>query len=238
MEIPKQPDMFKFRGDHWPRVAEALHLLATTGISVRFELQAILAQKYGIALRSGSMRRIFEDDLFDAGLIQRAVLHSFGKHRLAVVQLTAKGQDLCQNFGWTLERSEWERMRTLHSADHQPRHTGAVLTFAYHARLRGWKTQVLPPVESPAFFPDLLVEKDGRRMYVEVELGSRKAQKWRNIQGEQGFVALCSKTPTTRKTLIAECRQVGAVGMATDLVTLYREAQETEVGPLWDEEWS
>ncbi len=103
---------------------------------------------------------------------------------------------------------------------------------------RGWAVQVLPQVESPVFFPDVLVEKGGRRIYVEVELGSRKVQKWRNMQREQGFVALCAKTPTSRKSLIAECIQVGAVGMATDLLTLYQKARETEAGPLWAEEWS
>jgi len=238
MEIPRQPDWLHFRSQRWPVMAEALHLLATTGISVRFELLSVLARQRGIAPRSGSVRRIFEEDLTKTGLVVGHALPTFGRHKLSVVQLTDAGQKLCQDFSWTVSKSEWKRLQTLHSADSQPRHTGAVLTFAYHARLRGWTVQVLPQVESPVFFPDVLVEMDGRRIYVEVELGSRKAQKWRNIQREQGFVALCAKTPTSRKSLIAECTQVGAAGMATDLLTLYQKARETEAGPLWAEEWS
>jgi hypothetical protein len=69
MEIPKQPNSLHFRSDHWPVVAGAMHLLATTGISMRFELQDILASQRGIAPRSGSLRRIFEKDLLDEELI-------------------------------------------------------------------------------------------------------------------------------------------------------------------------
>jgi hypothetical protein len=238
MEIPRQPDWLQFHSNYWPKVAEALHLLATTGISVRFELQGILARRRGIMPRSGSIRSIFEESLSNTGLIESQTLPTFGRHKLTVVQLTGAGRKLCQGFGWKVTGSEWERMQTLHSADSQPKHTGAVLTFAYHARLRGWTVQVLPQLESPVFYPDVLVEKDGRRIYVEVELGSRKAQKWRNMQREQSFVALCAKTPTSRKSLIAECTRVGAAGMATDLLTLYQKTRETEPGPLWAEEWS
>ena len=127
MEIPRKPALFKLRNDHWPRVAEALYLLATTGISVRFELQNNLARKYGIALRSGSMRRIFEEDLLDAELIQHETLPTFGRHRLSVVQLTDEGRDLCQKFGWAVAECEWEHLQMLHCADSQPKHTGAVL---------------------------------------------------------------------------------------------------------------
>ena len=92
-------------------------------------------------------------------------------------------------------------------------------------------------MESQVFFPDLFVEKDEQKIYVEVELGSRKLRKWRNMQQFQGFVALCAKTPTSRKSLINECREVKAAGMATDLETLYRDGNESKIGPLWVEEW-
>ena len=96
MEIPRKPALLKLRNDHWPRVAKALYLLATSGISVRFELQSNLAQKYGIALRSGSMRRIFEEDLSNTDLIQHETLPNFSRHRLSVVRLTDEGWELYQ----------------------------------------------------------------------------------------------------------------------------------------------
>jgi hypothetical protein len=237
MEIPKQPNSLHFRSDHWPVVAGAMHLLATTGISMRFELQDILASQRGIAPRSGSLRRIFEKDLLDEELIVTETFPTFGWHRLAVVQLTDKGKDLCRSFGWTVIGSEWERMQTLHSADNQPRHTGALLIFAHHARLRDWTVQVLPSVESPVLFPDALVEKNGQRIYVEVEIGSRKSQKWRNMQRVFGYVALCAKTSATRRSLIDEGRAVGAHGLATDLETLYLDKEAGRLENLWSEEW-
>ncbi len=65
-------------------------------------------------------------------------------------------------------------------------------------------------MDSPVFFPDVLVEKDGRKIYVEVELGTRKEQKWRNMQAAQGFVALCARTPASHCSLVRERRNMDA----------------------------
>ncbi len=238
MEIPRKPEYLNYHSQIWPRIAVALHLLATTGVSARFELQARLASQFGLVQRSGSVRRVFEEKLIDDFLIREETLPTFGRHRLTVVRLTDEGYRLCRSFGWEVVESDWDRMLRLHSADSQPKHTGAVLTFVHHARLRGWNAQVLPQVESMIFFPDVLVEKDGQRLYVEVELGSRKESKWRNMQFFQGSVALCARTPASRSTLITECRKVGAFGVATDLATLYNESKQEKIGPLWKEEWS
>lgn len=237
MDIPRQPSWLHFRNDHWPAVAAGLHLLAATGTSVRFELQSALAQLYRTTVRAGSIRRIFEHDLIETDLLLSQTVSSFGRHKLTLVRLSERGQELCRDLGWTVSESEWERLVRLHSADSQPQHTGAVLTFAYHARMRKWKTQTLPQVDSPNFFPDLLVEKNEQKIYVEVELGIHKLRKWRNMQQFQGFVALCAKTPASRTSLIRECREVGAVGMATDLKTLYQGGKEATISPLWVEEW-
>ena len=238
MQIPRKPRDLNYHSQAWPRVASALYLLSTTGISARFELQAMLARQFGISSRSGSLRRIFEGRLVDDFLIREETLPTFGRHRLTVVRLTKEGRALCHSFGWEVVESDWDRLLRLHSADSQPRHTGAVLTFVHHARLRGWKTEVLPQVGNPVFFPDVLVEKDGQKLYVEVELGTRKASKWHNMQAFQGLVALCARTPESRKSLIAECRQEETRGLATDLTTLYRQSKNSDIGPLWAEEWS
>jgi len=237
MEIPKQPGGLRFRSDHWPVVAEGLHLLAVTGVSVRFELQGILARRRGVSLRAGSIRRIYERDLLEAGWIVCETLPTFGRHRMAVIRLSERGEDLCREFGWEVAESEWGRLLRLHAADSQPGHTGAVLAFAHHARRCGWHTLVLPDVGDPLVFPDVLLEKDGRWIYVEVELGSRKQAKWRNLLRFQGFVALCARTPLSRRARIQECRAVGASGMATDLETLYHQGKDGDDPSLWAEEW-
>ena len=238
MDIPKQPSWMGFRSDHWPAVAGGLYLLATTGISMRSELESLLAKQRHTLPRANPIRSVFERNLVDEDLIHKQTVPTFGRHRVALVRLSEEGKEVCRTFGWTVIQCEWERLVKLHSANRQPQHTGAIVVFAHHARLRGWKAQVLPQIGSPVFFPDLVVERDEQRIYVEVELGSRKHQKWCNMQEAQGFVALCARTPKSRQSLITECRQVGTIGLATDLTTLYRESKNSDIGPLWAEDWS
>jgi hypothetical protein len=123
-----------------------------------------------------------------------------------------------------------------HSGDRQPRHTGSVITFSLGARVRGWDVTVLPETKTPFFFPDLLIEKNGERIYVEVELGSRKKEKWQLYKRTQGFAALCSKTSASRASLIRECDAEKLGGMATDLHYLVKNRDPQS--PLWIDTWS
>jgi len=111
-------------------------------------------------------------------------------------------------------------------------HTTAVLAFVYHARLRGWNVEVLPEMGRIRAIPDALIEKDDERIFVEVELGNGKRQKWYNQRELQGYVAFCTNTPGRRRCLEKE------VGMrsrdrSTDLDALFRGGKTNPPGPLW-----
>jgi hypothetical protein len=143
-------------------------------------------------------------------------------------------------FGLDPQENGWERLIRLHEGERFPNHTLAVLIFALHARKRGWATQVLPPVESPAA-PDLLLQRGDQKYFVEVELGQReKPNKWRNLaELNNGKISLCAATPDTRKRLVGDCRLDKLNGIATDLETLVKTKFQTisEETPLWLEEW-
>jgi len=101
--------------------------------------------------------------------------------------------------------------------------------------MRGWSAGVIPEVDAGRFFPDAVVEKEGKSCYVEVELDERKLSKWHNMANHQGVIALCARTPEHRRLLMEEaktaivahkCKQLG-----TDLQTLFEQARDDS--PLW-----
>jgi hypothetical protein len=154
--------------------------------------------------------------------------------RLAVCRLTEDGRELARTLGWEPVESDWGKLVRWHEGDKQAQHTAGVLTFAYHARRRGWSCTVLPPVQDGQAAPDVLVEKGAERAYVEVEFGEDRTGKWRAIKELQGFVSLCAPTERKREKLVGECKLDGLKGMATDLESLI---QDTGQGPLWLEQW-
>jgi hypothetical protein len=96
---------------------------------------------------------------------------------------------------------------------------------------------VVPLDDGPAR-PDVSLNRETEKVFVEVELGGDKPTKWRNLASLQGFVGLCAPTPEKRQSMIAECKLDRLRGKATDLETLIqRMGAEGELGPLWLEEW-
>lgn len=111
-----------------------------------------------------------------------------------------------------------------------------MIVFSLSARMRGWKVTTLPETNTPYFYPDLLLEKDDQKMYVEVELGSRKKEKRNLYKKMQGYAAICGKTFVSSGTLIRECEEVQLGGFATDLEYLAELCNKPEA-PLWRENW-
>ncbi len=242
-DIPKKPPMrFASKlstGQRWKREALALYLMATKGWSLRLEVLEAIGRLTNVSPRSGSLKRIFEKGLKEKGLVDSAVLSinlSKGQTRMSVLRLTDQGRDLCRLLGWEPIESEWERLVRLHEGGKQTAHTAAVLTFAYHARTRGWNAEVLPEVDGTNAIPDISVEKDDKKVYVEVELGADKTAKWRNLAKLQGFVALCASTADKRNGLVNECKLDRIKGRATDIETLIQESGGVK-GNLWPETW-
>ncbi len=214
-------------------MAQALRLIASTGWSSVQELAGVLAEQAGLPERSFAVRRVFKDYLVEAGLVHYQVLPFF-RRGLAVVRLSSSGKGLCQAAGWSVVEAEWERLLRLHDAEHAPAHAAMILVFAREARRRGYTVQVMPEVSDlPAeTAPDVLVEKDGQRWYVEVERSrTSKPEKWRNQEALQNTVAFCVISMRRRERLAAEIRRMGLSGMGTDLESLIQGSR------LWLQRW-
>lgn len=157
--------------------------------------------------------------------------------RLALFRLSDLGRQACLEMGWPEVESEWERLIRSHEGLLYPRHTLGLLAFCQQARLRDWRTELLPQVNA-SLEPDVLVSKGGVDIYTEFEIRAHeKLEKWKKVNRFQGFIALCSFTPKTRTGLVRECKFSHVPGFATDLYILTQSVHHTEIGTLWAEKW-
>ena len=223
-----------------------LALLAGKGYSAELGLRWELVQRIdGVANPdSGSLRRLILR-MEKNKLLQRLPI-AMGKYRIIIVILTELGETVARSMAITPVESEWARLMRLHGGDRQQKHAAQVCLFTHYARRGGWTTQVCPAADPPAD-PDVLLEKAGQRIYVEVEAGSgsveRRMKKWRNQRHLQGFTALCAPTEHLRRILTAEASAGGHSGMATDFEWL--RAQRVKAGDrdvklketIWAQKW-
>jgi hypothetical protein len=240
-EFSEQPpkELGVQRRDVRQRMQAGLYLIATTGYSVVQELMAEMAERYGIQPKADSLHRIFRLHLFKAGLIHYRVLPHIIKNGLAVVRLTKLGKAMCSNWGWTVLSSDWEKLIDHHNGNEQLRHTAMVLDFAWQARRRGYKVDVMPIVESNFLIPDVFVERGSTdKAYVEIERGRYKSGKWWNLFLMQGFAAACMTSRASRRTIVQnDIQPLGIGGLATDLQTLKYGAYREEIQQFWLDRW-
>jgi hypothetical protein len=237
----KYADLFR-RPEDWQKKALALAVLGLTGWSLRLAIADAIADR-GVAnsAMSGSWKTIYSE-LESAGLwAQRTVEPGNGlTAHIQVVTLTDLGRTMLRTIGIQPVPSEWDRLLAEHGGEAQTKHAGLVIAFAYHARLRGYLTEVCPPVAPPAE-PDIALTRGDERIYVEVEAGSgepeRLMKKWRNQGALQGYVAFCATATETRKALAEDARQAVTRGMATDLVTLINLVSAEDYSTFWAEIW-
>ena len=223
------------RSDLWKRVELALQILAE-GVALRVEVE------YRTGIHGGASKRLF-DTLLAQGFIEQRLI-PMNRFTYGVVYLTAVGNDFArQEFGIAVKPSEWDILAKHHNAEVHRQHAFAVLLFAFQARRRGWKVQVCPKVDKPLVEPDVLVEKDGERVYVEVEVlrHPRKrrdgadntwVRKWYNQYHFQGRVAVCTLTPKRMQGIVRYLKPRWR-GMATELTTLAK----NPYSDLWLERW-
>jgi len=236
-QVPKRPPKAyarHFRPDKWDREGLILALIAC-GLCLRVEVAELVGWRFGVSGRAGSVKRLFtgtRNSLDARGLIRIEVVQ-LGLMGVMIVGLTDLGRKIVKACGWEMVETEYERLKRLHGGDGQVKHATAVCAFAYQARRRGYRVQVVPEVEGPAE-PDALIVRDEERIYVEVELGRDKPEKWHNMVNLQGFVALCAANEEARKALATEVKRLRLPGRATDLGALIGEKDE---GRLWVEEW-
>jgi DNA-binding PadR family transcriptional regulator len=239
--IPENPpdpyhSLFSRQEESRRRELIFLALLAGKGYSAELGLRRELVQRIDGVTNpdSGSLRRLILR-LEKNNLIQRLPI-AMGKYRVIIILLTDLGDAVARAMAIPPVESEWERLMRLHGGERQQKHAAQVCLFTHYARRGGWTTQVCPEVKPPAD-PDVLLEKDGQRIYVEVEAASgsaeRRMKKWRNQRQLQGFTAICAPTENVRRTLVAEASAGGKSGMATDFEWLRwqgkpERAQETD----------
>ncbi len=219
----------------WQRMETAVQLLAE-GVSLQVEIE------WRLGIYGGSAKRLF-DALLEQEWVDRQFFKS-GQTTYAVLHLTDEGVAFATELGCPIRKSEWDILVERHNAETHWRHAFAVLLFAFHARRRGWRVEVCPPLDHPLFQPDVLVEKDGERIYVEVEVlrNPRKrkdgadntwVRKWLNQYRFQRRVAVCTLTPKRMRGILAYLKP-RLPGMATELTTLAKHPESD----LWLERWS
>lgn len=251
MVVPPAPERFKAQlkpkesGIRYRRKALVLYAVARGGISSRMEIDRVVSVVEGLSERTNSVRRPV-DDLVKSGLLVSDNIRMYKPFEtgLAVYRLSEDGKALCALWGWQVVESEWERLLRLHQGAAQEAHSVMALAFALHARLRGWDAVILPEVEGAAR-PDLQVERDGERWYVEVERGDGSRRKWKNLaELNDGRVALCAANEEGREKLVRDCKAERLGGVATDLKSLSFIGDElrkmvdiTPAEPLWLERW-
>lgn len=251
MVVSPAPERFKAQlkpkesGIRYRRKVLVLYTLARGGISSRMEIDRVVSVVEGLSERTNSVRRPL-DELVRSGLLLCETIRMTSPFEtgLAVYRLSEDGKALCALWGWQTAENEWERLIRLHRGAEQEAHTVAILAFALHARLRGWDAAILPETAGNAE-PDILVERDGERWYVEVERGDGSRRKWKNLaELNGGKVALCAANEEGREKLVRDCKAERLGGVAADLRTLSFVGNElrkmfdiTPAEPLWAERW-
>lgn len=251
MVVPPAPERFKAQlkpkesDIRYRRKVLVLYTLATGGISSRMEIDRVVSVVEGLSERTNSVRKPL-DELVQTGLLLCETIRMTSPFEtgLAVYRLSEDGKALCALWGWQVVENEWERLLRLHRGVEQEAHSVAVLAFVLHARLRGWDAVILPEVEGAAS-PDVMVERDGERWYVEVERGDGSRRKWKNLAKlNGGKAALCAANKEGREKLVRDCKAERLGGVATDLRTLSFVGNElrkmfdiTPAEPLWTERW-
>ena len=238
VQLPALPDdpppafASHFPGNLWERGRMLLALMAITGWSYQRAPLDELARLLGVSEGAGSLKRLL-NRLADAGLVIKATVPA-SPSRIALARLSDEGRKLAEALGLPVVESEWDRLLRLHGGERQQGHAALVCLFAWHARRRGYATQVCPHVEGHAE-PDILLTKENERIYVEVEAESgsveRRMKKWRNQAALQGYVALAAPTPELRQRLAREAHAASKKGLATDMTSL-RSSDE-----LWVQRW-
>lgn len=250
--IPQPPGMYqqqlgaKENPLRYRRKVLILYVIARGGINSRLEVDRMIGVVEGLSPRSNSVKAPAEE-LVKSGLLIGSTLAMSEPFQtsLAVYRLSEDGKAVCRLWGWEVVESEWERVNRLHQGGAQEAHTLMLLSFAMHARMRGWNALLLPEAQGNAD-PDVLVERDGERWYVEVERGDGSRRKWRNLaQVNGGRVALCAADPAGRDRLVRDCKAERLGGAATDLRSLVFDENNqprslVDIGrddPLWLERW-
>jgi hypothetical protein len=231
------------KGDRpWHKYFASVYMVGKHGLSAVMEMAALMSNVLeSVKPGSNSLRKVF-DNMRNYGYFYGETLAVAGL-KIGLLRLTPEGAAMYKAVtGNDPVETEWERLERLHRGSEDTAHAAACLLFALQARWRGYQTTLLPELpEAGKARPDFLVEKDGERLAVEVELSQKdNIAKWRNLAAlNDGRVAFCTGTQARRERLAGDCKLAKIPGFAVDIerfkATPY--GREEHVSPLWMEEW-
>lgn len=160
-----------------------------------------------------------------------------------IIELTEEGKTYCRAYGWEPIESDWEILKKHHQGEKQLKHSAAVLLFAFHARVRGWKVTLVPKAAGetkpydPDYDPDIRITKANIQMMVEVETNKvrKKVEKWLISGSAQRYAAICTLTPARRESLEKEVLQANVRCFSTDFryLNLHLINAPLNPGDLW-----
>jgi hypothetical protein len=229
--------------ERWARQTITLYLLASTGLCARPEIEYLLAMASNVDRRTTAIRQAV-DYLVQMGLVtfHRLEMRQPLETSLVVLQLASGGLDLCRLLGWQAIEPEFQRFRRILHLD-DPANAGqaervlSVLSFAYQARLRGYKA-LIAPAAVEAVQPDVYVEREQERFYVFVENGAGDLyNRWVSAANLTYLSAVCALDEPGCAHIAAQCKAVKRSAAVTDLATLVHQRQPTGETPLWTEAW-
>jgi len=113
------------------RILQDLYLLTTTGLSVGQELWAVMEITLEVSSGSLLIQQVFQADLPALGLAIKGTPYFIRRSRLALIRLSDLGREACQELGWPVVESEWERLIRSHDGLLYPRHTLGLLAFCW-----------------------------------------------------------------------------------------------------------
>jgi hypothetical protein len=252
LPIPECPEEYKEiflvkEGVNYSRLIHVLRLIAMYGISTRIEIDRILSGVLAASDRNGGLKKTFErlrrNDIIASDTV---ITKSPFETSLAMVSLKGRGREICTALGWKIIESEAERLAKYYKNDRA--RIAYTLTFAMHARMRGWRVSLL--AGEGRQLADARVEREDLSLPVIVEcLNSRVTVDAKEIarQSPNDKVGICGLNERQCQELLESCQECVSGGFLTDIGSLtfkdkqYKEARHlSEIGPtdkLWVSSW-
>lgn len=206
----------------WKRYCGIIYLIGRWGINSKQELMRLMGDEEGIGGNSTSLTNILEN-LRDYGYLISDVLEIDGAEmKIAFWRLTTAGHVLFQRITESAPvECEWSRLIRLRDGEKNTSYVSACLTFAFHARKRGWGVKLLPSAAG-SFDADIMIQRGDEYIFVLMTSGNEnKSAVWQSLAAaNHGILALCTANASQRTIIVSESRQQKLSGIATDIQTL------------------
>lgn len=254
LQLPSKP--LRFKGifaeteSLYRRQIMLMYLIATKGVSIRVEMDLVMAAVEGISPRSSVVRKIVEK-LVKGGLLESRIytLERPLRTSLQLVWLSEMGKDLCNGFGWSVVESDWEKLKKLFGSKESEEKAISMMLIALHARVRGYRVKLRPDNDSEVSSDLLLTSGDDIEIHTFLLMGSSiPHETFAQMTKIDGKVGICGRDREQR-CIITEIVQRAGIqcGVSTDLFSLITNDKKdqqpipiAEIGKdntMWMGEW-